>query len=300
MLTKASWGGVICLISVLITALSCQSTSLDDVSEDTAGKKVMHFNVKGYTITNFESTTDVASSQTKAASTTDVTDNLLLGVFDKDGNMVGEPTIQAKGDEDYGTFSYTLNYGRYTILAIGWNGTMTCNVNSLNNISFSEQWVPHAFMSRQNIVVSESYSDTRTITMGRCVARFEIGFNDAPNYPTNLSKFVVSISGAGNTLNSEDGHCAAIQNYTRELAINNPSTLKNIAVYCFLPAEESLVTLNVDAQDSEGNSITSRTFTDVTMKINHITRYTGYFFSASATDNIIFNNEYSGTMEETF
>lgn len=257
----------------------------------------MYFNLKGYKVTSFEPMN--SADQTRATETENVTDNLMLGVFDKNGKQIGEFTVQNKDDENFGTFAYTLTYGTYTVLALGWNGTATCNAKDINNITFSDNAVPQTFMCRQNIVVSESYSDTRTLTLKRCVTNLYISLKDS-NKPVDLAKYVIEISGAGNALNSETGFCAAVQTFTKEIIVPAENSGKKISVYNFLPAKTSNVTYKLSAIDSEGNAFAEHTFTDIEMKINYQSIYSGYLYSYPANGNLEFDFEYEGTTNGTF
>lgn len=236
---------------------------------------------------------------TRAASK-DVTDHLLLAIYDDQGHLVDTIAYQDKDDAtlpSYGTFTHTLHYGKYTLLALGWNSTQQCTVHRPDSISFSEGWAPHTFLCRQNIVVSESYSDTRSISLRRCVAKFSLSFNEYKDktIPQDLSDFVIRISGAGSTLDSETRHCASLHDVTRTVAVATPANVRSLTSYCFLPTDSTGLTINVTARDAEGNTLAERTFEDVPMKINYETRYTGSFFPYGSTGGTIeVDTDYDG------
>lgn len=285
----------------------CQMMTFEDDEENgitNKGSKTMYFRLTGFSMSNLDESRDYNPAPTRAGTDLqNATDHLLLGIYDMDGQIVDSITYQDKDDVDlpYGTFSHTLNYGKYTILAIGWNGTQQCHVHSLDSIYFSEGWVPNTFLCRQNIIVNESYSDTRTISLKRCIARFVLKFTDTI-MPEEIKDFVVTFSGAGNTLNSGTRHCVQQQDFSRKIDVNiDPSKVKSITSYCFLPADSTSVSVNVAAHDINGGTIAERTFTEVPMKINYSTNYTGKFFPiSSVSETVTFEVEFDGEFNNEF
>lgn len=277
----------------------------DNGNENTShkGEKTMFFRLTGFSITNLDEISAQNGDETKATTQSNATDHLLLGIYDMEGALVDSIIYQHKTDSNisYGTFSHTLKYGKYTILALGWNGSQQCHVHSLDSIYFSENWVPNTFLCRQNIIVNETYSDTRTLSLKRCIARFVLSFKDNI-IPEELSKFVVTLSGAGNTLNSNTRHCTQIQNFSREIPVTiDPSKITSLTSYCFLPNDSTGISINITAHDINGGTISQRTFSDVPMKINYSTQYTGYFFDyCTSTENITFETDYDGEINREF
>lgn len=291
------------LFSLLL--FSCQKMTFEEVEADNeSGTMCMTFKFGGFSLTGIEEMQpdDVYESRA-TTSQSNYTDNLLLGIYDMTGNLIDSIQYQKKSETstNYGTFSHTLKYGKYTILAIGWNGDQVCHVNGLDSIYFSENWVPNTFLARKNIVVDDSYSDTRTITLKRCVAKFMISFKDEI-VPDNLKRFTIDISGAGNTLNSENRHCSQIQNFQREVLVDiAPSMVKTLTSYCFLPQDSAGVTVDIVAYDSNGDTISHKNFTNVPMKINYSTNYAGNFYNfASGTESIAFETEFDGEIIHYF
>ena len=299
-------------IATLLLA-SCQVINFGEEEEENfpeKGEKTMHFRLTTYSMSNLDEQPNndndgiVADGRNATRATVqDATDHLLLGIYDAKGNLVDTIVYQNKNDATlpaYGTFTHTLKFGKYTVLALGWNGMQKCTVHRPDSISFSEGWAPHTFLCRQNVVVSESYSDTRSLSLKRCVAKFTITLKDKAK-PQELSDFVFRFSGAGSALNSETRHCAQESEFTRTIAVPDPSKANAVTSYCFLPADSAGISVNVAAHDADGNVLAEKTFDDVPMKINYDTRYSGYFFAiGSLNGNITFDTTYDGKIEMDF
>ena len=295
------------LFLIVLLFSSCQKMSFDENEVGSESRtKCMTFRFGGFTMTGIEEiqNDDPDSEESRAATNqTNYSDNLLLGIFDMDGCLIDSIQYQYKKDTNtnYGTFTHTLKYGKYTVLAIGWNGEQQCHVHSLDSICFSEKWVPNTFLCRQNFIVNDSYSDTRTLVLKRCVARFMLSFKDEI-IPSDLDKFTMDISGAGNTLNSGTRHCSKIETYQRVIDVDiAPSLVKSISSFCFLPLDSAGVNIDVVAYNKDGDTISSKSFSNVPMKINYSTNFIGNFYNfASGTDEITFATDFDGEFVHEF
>lgn len=290
----------------LITLCACETMTFEDelgknpstpqAGKEEKGMKEMCFKCTGFSM-------DDISEISRASSKQEYTDHLLLGIFDNNGNLVGNIMQHDKNDTTitYGTFNHVLKYGKYTILAIGWNGDQQCIVQGLDNISFSAGWVPHTFLCRRNIVVSEAYSDTRTLSMERCVARFVLKCKDQ-NLPEESVSFQIRTFNAGNTLDSETRHCTHIQEFVRNTGnLGTITAPLSITSYCFLPEDSANVNINVAAFDKDGNLLAEKYFAEVPMKINYSTNYSGYFFPMGEVEgSVSFNFDFDGDINHEF
>lgn len=292
------------LVSACGTMTFDESTEEEEVATDSGiGEKTMFFRLTGITMTDITEMTS-GEGNTKAANTAqDGTDNLLLGIYNTDGAIVGNISYQHKDDPyiTYGTFSQTLKHGKYTILAIGWNGTQQCHVHSLDSITFSEGWVPNTFLCLQNIVVSENFSDTRTLSLKRCVSRFKLTMNDE-YIPEGIGSFHISMGKSSNNLDSRTRHCNHIRTHERTIPVNGELTPPiRVTAYCFLPQDSTGVDITITACDPDGNPMESKEFTNVPMKINYSTNYSGNFFPySSESGSVTFENEFDGEIFHDF
>lgn len=296
---------ILLLLSLLLLA-SCQTVTFEDIDADGGGEtgsKCMNFVYHGFSMTEIDGNEIGETIGTKAATDKKYTDNLLLGIFDMDGTLVDSIQYQSKNDTtiQYGNFSHVLKYGRYIVLAMGWDGSQKCHVHSLDSIYFSENWVPNTFLCRKNIIVNDTYSDTREISLKRCVSRFMLYLEDEV-YPEQVSKITINISGAGSTLDSESQHCTHVQSFEREIPVNiAPSKIKSLTSYCFLPTDSANIGIEICAVDADGEIVTSRKFNDVPAKINYSTNYTGNFFNYySGNSDIAIEAEFEGEINVHF
>ncbi len=88
--------------------------------------------------------------------------------------------------------------------------------------------------------------------------------------------------GGSYVLNSTTGYADEVltRNHTAELS----TSIYRVAVYSFLLEDEAKMEFTFTAFDSNEQVLASHHFTDVPMKINQLTRYTGNFFTPETSE----------------
>lgn len=285
--------------------ISCHNTFIDvDNNLNDTKTKTVTFTFGGFTMSGLDGINSEESHESRASNVqANYTDHLILGIYDANGSIVDSLIYQNKDDNQtsYGTFTHNLVYGKYTVLAIGWNGEQQCLVHSLDSISFSQNWVPNTFLCREEIVVNDNQSSSHPLTLKRCVSKFSVVFKDK-NAPCDINHFTIAFSGAGNTINSKTLHCTHTQDFSRTLLVEtDPSKITSISTYCVLPKDSAGININVAAFDSNGNTVSQKYFENVPMKINYVTKYSGNFYTTySGTEEILFEIDFDGEINVDF
>lgn len=268
--------------------LACQS---DDEKFEEASKEVV-FRVVNYTQYNLDEVTRASA---------DVLDHLVLGVFDAETDaMVGSLTVQNEGDTGYGTFSVRLAQGSYRLVFLGYDGTRACNMTSSSVVSFADDFVPQTFIYSTLLTVEDDAIPAQNIILNRAVGAFRLTLTDA-EMPSEWVKMRFRFAGGSTKLNVQTGF--GLDNTGRIYDISIPSNFQSredrfMTVFLFIPEDEAPIDITVDALNSGGEVIHSRTFPAVPMKVNQLLNYTGEFFadptsefSATVTYNIEWGSE---------
>ena len=218
------------------------------------------------------------------ASGADALDHLVMGVFDAaTDEIVGSVVVQDKGEKpssDYGTFSVSLPAGRYRIVFLGYYGSHTCQMSSSTSITFEKEFVAHTFLNCTELTVDGTTSKSQSVVLKRAVAAFRLYVEDA--LPEDLSVFQFINLGGGTALNAQTGFCDGQKERKFEVSVPSSKIGKqNVPVnnYAFLPAESASMNITVNALRADGSVLKSRTFSNVPMKVNCLTCYTGRFFA---------------------
>ena len=142
-----------------------------NVVETEEGQKKVQFRVVNYLQYTFEEGTRAAVDVGSAK----VLKHLALGVFDAaTDKLVGTVQVQDKGSEGYGTFSVTLPYGKYRLVFLGYGGDKALKMESPENISFADDYVPQTFLSCTEFTVNAQTAAAKDISLRRVVAGCEL------------------------------------------------------------------------------------------------------------------------------
>lgn len=230
--------------------------------------------------------------------------HLAMGIFDVTTNqLVGSVQVQDKGSAGYGTFTATLNYGKYWLVFLGYGGDNTVlTMTDPENISFGDNVVPQTFLSSFEFTVDANTAAVTDIVLKRVVSGFQLNIQDAISNRTSAIKF--KTTGGGMVLNAKTGLAKASTG--REYSIDIPEnykgqTGKSLNIYLFLPQNEETMDITASAIDKNGDAFIERTFTGVPMKINTLTIYKGNFFADTPYGfTIQVDDDWGNQVENTF
>lgn len=270
------------LLAVLLLTTACHSS---EESQPATGEATINFYVMNYEQTSMDK---VRTRATEAISLA----HLSVAVYDATTlQPVGEAQTQDKDQEQYGEFSLTLPYGQYVLVFLGYDGSRTALMQDAHAICFADDYVPNLFLKTLTLTLSPDSPTTHSVTLSRAVACFTLTCDG--ELPSTLATMRFTAQGGGGTLDALTGYTSTVQERTytyQNLSSYAGKTSMNVNLYTFLPSDEATMSFTVTAYDTEGNSLRSRTFTDVPMKINQRTRYTGDFFASEGFSLLLDND----------
>lgn len=259
----------------------------------------MQFRVVNYLQYTFEEGTRAAVDVGSAK----VLKHLALGVFDAaTDKLVGTVQVQDKGSEGYGTFSVTLPYGKYRLVFLGYSGDKALKMESPENISFADNFVPQTFLSCSEFAVNAQTAAAKDISLHRVVAGFELLIED--EIDRNATELRFKTTGGGTVLNAKTG--LAVASTGRESSVVIPekykgTTGKNAQIFLFLATSPEKMNIEVNAVNAANEVLSGRIFEDVPMKLNTLTIYKGRFFSGQNFGfNVKVDEAWGETVENPF
>ncbi|MBP5381034.1 MAG: hypothetical protein J6Y39_04820 [Bacteroidaceae bacterium] len=263
---------LLAIASVLLTACNDDDTTID-------GNKNITFYVTNYEQSSLDDVAANAPALFAAATSATSLAHLDIAVYDSESHALITSEQKNTGDEDYGSFSVTLPYGNYIVVFLGYAGSRQANLSSVEGIYFADNYVPDLFLTKIDLNISASTTTTKAVTLSRAVAAFRL--KSSYDVPADLSKMVVTANGGGHHLNALTGFAdeAEERSYTYDVSSFAGTTDLAITVYTFLTSNSSTMTFVASALNGADEEIRSRTFTNVPMKINQKTTYTGSFFT---------------------
>lgn len=272
----------------LLVVLGLGGCSGNELEEDTSDKIQLKFQV-----INYEQIAMSNSSRTRAS---DSKPNLAMAIYDAQTNaLVQDPTIHKYDSEDGGNFSARLRKGEYNIVFLSYPTEKALKAADPTAIQWDGQVVGITHLKKITVSVDENTKAQQEILLARAVGRFTLNSKGTP-VPQNFDHFRIQMTGGSYQLNALTGLAGSER--SRDYAFSSPKddaagkTEITQFAYAFLPQEECKVDITLIAEDKDNNPIHKRTFTQVPMKINQDTRYTGDFFNETS------NNGFSLKLDE--
>ncbi len=256
------------IIAIAMMVMSCSSSESEEAPQ--SGKVTVTFNVSNY------EQVDMDDAETRSTAITNLY-WLTLGIYDANTlELVTDTVTQYYTDDGFGSFTVTLEYGSYKVLVLGYTNTRQPDMTNPKAIVFDEGFVPNLFSNMSDLTVDAETIESQTIMLSRVVAGFRVKFADA--VPTTLARMHIVADGGSYILNSTTGYADEVATRTQDNTTVNSST-EAVIIYAFLTDEEATMDITYTAYDNDGNMLASHHFTDVPMKINQLTTYSGNFFT---------------------
>ena len=257
------------LFALALLAAACEKPVLDeDLVATKDANVILHFK-------QFEQ-----EAFTRAA--TDITElcsRLNIAIFDAEGTKV-KTVAQKEGDSSYGTVALTLTAGTYRLVVIAHNCDGSATITSTEKVTFPNNKVTDTFYYYGDLVVTTE-KQSYDLTLTRAVAMFRLVLTDE-SVPSNVAKLKFYYLGGSSTFSPKDGYGCVNSKQTEIRPVPSGSAAgMSFEIFTLPHTEDDVLTkLTVTALDADDNVIKERTFENVPVTRNQVTRYTGSFFGS--------------------
>lgn len=270
-----------CLCIVALT--SCEKVVMDvqqtDVLENSTAEGVT---VKLH-VAQLENQMTVSSTRA-LVDVADACERLNFVVFNN-GTKV-KSISQKAGDEGFGTVSMTLQTGTYQLMVLAHSGKANPTLSNPEKVQFDNTGTSYSdtFYYYGDLVVNEADEEgqvqSHDVKLDRAVSMFRLVIYDA--IPDNVSQIRIWYEGGSGALNTVTGFgCVKSTQYVMYNIAGVTSPLQ-LEAYTFLHAEEGDLSIIVTAYDAKSNIVKLREFSNVPMKRNQITQFSGNFFTTNS------------------
>ncbi|MBR0273697.1 MAG: FimB/Mfa2 family fimbrial subunit [Bacteroidaceae bacterium] len=258
--------------------VACEKPIIDE----TTGKEIpadanviLHF-------TQYEQESFGSSAHRSATrSATDITNlcsRLNIGIFDAEGTKV-KTVAQKEGDASYGTVALSLAAGTYRLVVIAHSCDGSATITSTEKVTFPNNKVTDTFYYYGDLVVTAE-KQSYDLTLTRAVAMFRLVLTD-DEIPSTVAKLKFYYLGGSSTFSPKDGYGCV---NSKQTEIRPVSTDGIYEIYTLPHTEEDVLTkLTVTALDANDNILKERTFENIPITRNQVTRYTGSFFGSGGS-----------------
>ncbi len=283
------------LAAMLLT--SCEKSLVNDdeveknPSVSTSDGKRFTFTVKG----DFADEWKPVTRGYLQADGKDMTD---LWVLDYMGDVLVQQIHQSDNTtEDYGRPSMTLAYGSHHVYFVASRGASP----TLNTTNGTITWtsVRDTFWKDYAVNVVSTSNGNRAVTLDRIVTKLVLKFTDAVS--ANASTINFTPSSWYYTLNYKTGEptttttSQTISTSVPGSYIGNTDVL--VSYFSLSPSIDWTTDVSINSKDGDNNIIGQGEMTDVPLKRNRATEYSGPLFSSGGTVSTSLNTDWISTYE---
>ena len=201
-----------------------------------------------------------------------------IGIFDMGSGEKVTAINQDQSNASFGKVTVSIAKGKYAIVAIAHSGEGNATISSPSKITFKDNKVTDTFYYYGNI---DAESDGNyNMNMKRAVAMFRLIVKDQT--PASIRTMKFYYTGGSSTLDATTGFGCVNSKQTEFRAVLNSaySSESSYDIYTF-PHEDGRK-LKIDVSALENATATkatyTKTFADVSMTRNKISRNFGYFY----------------------
>ena len=265
------------LLFFLMTGMaSCQMPILDEETGETVpadANVILHFK-------QYEWTEQQEAFTRSATDITNLCSRLNIAIFDADGTKV-KIIAQKEGDASYGTVTLSLAAGTYRLVVIAHNCDGSATITSTEKVTFPNNKVTDTFYYYGDLVVTAE-KQSYDLTLTRAVAMFRLVLTDE-SIPASVAKFKFYYLGGSSTFSPKDGYRCVNSKQTEIRPVpSGYAAGMSFEIYTLPHTEEDVLTkLTVTALDANDNILKERTFENIPITRNQVTRYTGSFSVAA-------------------
>ena len=273
----------IAIIFAAIGFTSCETPyaeTEDSVQNTDTGKQQQDGNVT-FTVNNFELLSfDKYFVKSRASvNAKEFCSRLTFSVY-TDGIRV-KSINQLMTEQGFGSVSMQLEPGTYTLVVIGYSGVGNATTTNIEKITFSGNHVSDTFWACQEFTVDNT-KNIIPVELQRIVSCVMFDMSDE-DIPEGLKCFKFYYTGGSSTLNGQTGYGSVESNQREELTLSKDSVL---AIYTIPHYQTDYLDITLTAVDDNGVTIKEKRFPKVEIQVNHISRYTGSFFSGNQDTDV--------------
>ena len=286
----------------VVTACEKPMTSDDDIVKDGDGLVLAdQRNTKKFMFTIKGDFSEEWKSVTRGYLQADGKDMNDLWVLDyMNGQLVQQVHQNDNTAEDFGKPVMQLSYGAHHVYFVASRGTTpTVNVGA-HSITWEK--VSDTFYKDYEVNVVSTSNGNRAVMLERVVTKLRLTFTDA--IPENAATINITPATWYKGLDYVTGEpCAVAENHTT--TINIPST--NIgqtgvqaSMFSVSTATEWTTDVTISSKTSADAVLGTATLTDVPLKANRVSDYSGPLFSAGGSMSLSLNGEWMDSYEGTW
>lgn len=283
---------LICLLALSLALASCEKVSLDELlskeppttEPSSTGNASLSIHIGGIADANYQ---DATAKGTRAIEPIgNVCTKLTISLYNEEGQRVYSVNKKST-DADFADVTIKLAEGKYYLVVVAHSNEKNATTTDINKITFDGK-LSDTFHYYKEIEL-QAGGNNIDVVMERVTAMFRLEITD--EIPENVKQLKFYYTGGSSTLSGFTG-AGAVNSRQTEIR-NIQAGVNTYEVYTFPQSEDKKLKMTVTALDASGETICMRSFEDVAVSKNMITRYKGSFFTnitpPTAADNYKFS-----------
>ena len=196
--------------------------------------------------------------------------------------------VQLKSDNTtfttFGEFSLSLPMGSYTMVAVAYYNSEASPLvlTSPTAAAYTGTRAYETFAKSQDLVISNTDAVNVSATLDRIASQLKVVSTDGKT--ADVSNVRMTFSAGGKSFNPSTGLATVNTGFSNTVsnsaAVGATSTSLS---FLFLATDEQTMDVTIETLDADGNTIFSKTVSDVPFKRNRITKLTGAMYTNAGT-----------------
>ena len=198
-------------------------------------------------------------------------------------------STQAKTDADFGTFSLSLPMGSYTMVAVAYynSDASPLELSSPTVAAYTGVRAYETFAYTQAVNITNTNAVDVSATLDRVVSQLKVVSTDGKT--ADVSNVRMTLSAGSKSFDPSTGLAPSNTGIVNTVGVSaSVGATSESATFVFLTADEQTMDVTIETLDSDGNTLFSKTVTNVPFKRNRRTKLTGAMYT---------NTDLSGTFQ---
>ena len=193
--------------------------------------------------------------------------------FFQDGTKV-KTISQKKDDASFGTTALSLEEGTYQLVIIAHSSSGSATITSTEKVTFPSNLISDTFYYYGDLYVDNT-QETYNLVLNRAVAMFRLELTNP--LPDEAAKIRFYYTGGSSTFSPSAGYGCV---NSRQTVMLDVAPQDQLEIYTFPHSETDELKILTTVYDANDNILKEKTFENVPITVNQITRYQGDFFGA--------------------
>lgn len=193
-------------------------------------------------------------------------------------------TTQAKGDANFGEYNLSLPMGSYTMVAVAYTtkeGSLF-TLTSPTQAAYTGDHVYETFTYTQTVSISNTEAVDISATLNRIVSMLTVISTDGKT--ADVSNVRMTFSAGGKDFNPTTGLALTNTGFANTVGNSAAVGATSTSSTClFLTSDEQTMNVTIETLDADGNTLFSKTVTNVPLKRNRKTKLTGAMYTNTGT-----------------